>query len=324
MSVTCSVCEGPATSRPVRVRSGTELNLWRCEPCEFEFFALDPTASLAADMLDDSRLKAAGLEIPTAERDFANGIEQSRPYIAEYLESADRDANVLEVGCSWGYLLMLARDAGAKPYGIELNAVRARYVNEHLGIPCDQTMDECERRGITFRKIFLLYTLEHMPDPVHDLERLLRMLSQDGTLVVVTPNLRDPLTDLWRNEAFRRFFYDEHSINYLTPRTVERIMERLGRRKVVITTRQGYSFVNHLSWFLTNAPRTTGIVGGDAFINGITATLTRDEPDSRWDVERRSLAARASELISAFDAQYRKLFEAERYGNQIRFLVRNE
>jgi hypothetical protein len=324
MHVTCSVCGEAVKGKSVRVRSGRELTLWRCEPCEFEFFAHDPTASLTADMLDDSRLKAAGLEIPPLERDFANGIEQSRSYIVEYLESADQEANVLEVGCSWGYLLKLVRDVGAKPYGVELSAVRARFVNETLGIPCDLTLDECERRGIKFRKIFLLYTLEHVPDPVGYLERLLSMLSLDGALIVVTPNLRDPLRDVWRNEAFRRFFYDEHSINYFTPRTVERAMQRLGRRRAVIATRQGYSFANHLSWYLTNAPRTTGVVGGDTFISGVTAALTRQDADPRWDAERKSLGARVADLVAAFDAQYRRVFEEQRYGNQIRFVIRNE
>ncbi len=55
------------------------------------------------------------------------------PYIAEYIEPADRGANVLEIGCSVGYFLKLARDAGAVPYGIEVNTQRADYVNDTAG-----------------------------------------------------------------------------------------------------------------------------------------------------------------------------------------------
>ncbi len=49
---------------------------------------------------------------------------------------------------------------------------------------------------------------------------------------MVTPNLDDTLKDLWRNEAFGRFFYDEHAINYLTATTVDRMLARVHGRQV--------------------------------------------------------------------------------------------
>lgn len=320
MSTNCAICGTAAQSRPIKVRSGKDMTLWHCSPCDFDFFPHDPSQSLAANKLDESRLKAAGLDIPAVEKDFANGTAQSLAYIDEYIDAGDRGRNILEIGCSIGYFLKLAKDAGANPHGVELNTVRADYVNQHLGIPCDTTLEACEARGLKFRKIFMFYVLEYVPDPVAYLQRLVAMLEPGGRLIMVTPNLDDTLKDLWRNEAFGRFFYDEHAINYMTARSVDRMCARLAGVKTDVATRQGYSFVNHTSWFLTNGPRTTGVVGGDRFMEGILGQLKstgRDAAEPRRD----ALAGRLATLVSRFDQEYRGLIESERYGNQIRVVV---
>ena len=317
MQVNCSICGEAAAGRPAKARSGKDLTLWHCAPCDFDFLAHDPTRDLASNKLDESRLKSAGLDIPTRERDFANGTAQSRPYIDEYLRNSAKGANVLEVGCSWGYFLKLAEQAGANPYGVEINGIRTRYVNDELGIPCDANLQECAARGVRFDKIFMLYVLEYVPEPVTYLQRLFDMLADGGKIVIVTPSLDDALKDLWRNEAFGKFFYDEHAINYFTPRAVDRMLSRLGRPDAVVGTRQGYSFVNHISWFLTNAPRTTGVVGGDEFVAQITSRLLADRGNPR----RGALAERLANLISEFDAEYRRILEEDRYGNQIRVVI---
>jgi len=296
--------------------------LWHCAACRFDFFAHDPTGSLAANQLDESRLKAAGLDIPAVERDFENGTQQSRGYIAEYIDAADRGANVLEIGCSWGYFLKLVQAAGAKPYGVELNTVRAGYVNDKLGIACDPSLEACEARGIRFRKIFMFYVLEYVTDPVAYLQRLANMLAPGGALVLITPNLDDTLKDLWRNEAFGRFFHDEHAVNYMTAHAVDRMMARVTGVTPEVQTRQGYSFVNHVSWFLTNAPRTTGVVGGDNFVPGILAQLRGGSQTAAADERGAALASRLADLVAAFDGEYRRTIERERYGNQIRVVAR--
>lgn len=295
------------------------MTLWNCAACEFDFFVHDPSSSLAANKLDESRLKAAGLDIPALEKDFANGTAQSLAYIDEYIDAGDRGQNVLEIGCSIGYFLKLARDTGAKSHGVELNTTRAAYVNENLGIPCDTTLEACEARGIRFRKIFLFYVLEYVPAPAAYLQRLADMLEAGGQIILVTPNFDDTLKDLWRNDAFGKFFYDEHVINYMTAKSVDRMCGKLRGVKTQVDTRQGYSFVNHTSWHLTNGPRTTGVVGGDRFVEGI---LDRLNTPGRAGDSRDALAGRLAKLVAAFDAEYRATIEAGRYGNQIRVVIR--
>lgn len=321
--VSCPICKKPASSHQVRVRSGKEMVLWHCILCEYDFFAHDPTASLAANKLDESRLKASGLDIPTRDADFVNGLKQSRPYIDEYFNTEDKGANILEVGCSWGYFLNLARDAGSSPFGIEVNSLRARYVNNDLGIPCFSDIESCESSGLRFHKIFLFYVLEYIPQPVAYLQRLINMLDDGGSLIVITPNLDDALKDLYRNEGFIHFFYDEHAINYFSLQSIKQIVKYLDKHDARIETRQGYSFINHINWFLTNAPRTTNVVGGDNFVSDFIELLKPKDPRyvPGWGSKHYLLAGELADLIHDFDRNYRQILEKHGYGNQIRFII---
>lgn len=298
------------------------MTLWHCSSCDFDFFAHDPTDGLIADKLDQTRLQAAGLDIPTVERDFANGLRQSMSYIDEYIDASDRGRNVLEIGCSWGYFLKLVQDAGAKPYGVELNPVRMGYVNDKLGIPCEGSLDAYEKRGIRFKKIFMFYVLEYVPEPVGYLQLLVNLLEDDGKLILITPSLRDPLRDLWRNSGFTNFFYDEHAINYFSPLAANRLIGRLCAGESFVSTRQGYSFVNHVSWFLTGAPRTTGVVGGDNFIKDIVSQLRAESPAGQPTVATDSgPAAHLAKMIQDFDLSYKQYLETQELGNQIRITI---
>ena len=312
MTANCPICLGVASGTAIRVRSGKQMTLYQCPTCKFDFFNVDPTELLAANKLDESRLQSAGLDIPTLERDFANGIRQSLPYIGEYVDASDRGRNVLEMGCSWGYFLQLLQQNGVRPHGVELNAIRARYVNDQLAIPCFASLEECEARKITFKKIFLFYVLEYIPDPPAYLKRLMQLLDDDGQIVLVTPNLADPLKDIWSNQAFRKFFYDECAVNYFTPNALRALVAGLAAHESRVTTKQGYSVVNHLSWFLTNGPRTTGMVGGDYYVADIARTLRAGQA---------ALGCVLADKIEEFDTQYRKLIEREDCGNQIHCVI---
>jgi 2-polyprenyl-3-methyl-5-hydroxy-6-metoxy-1,4-benzoquinol methylase len=288
------------------------MALQHCSACDFDFFDVDPTAQLAAGKLDESRLRAAGLAIPDVDKDFANGLRQSQPYVEAYLGEAVRNRNVLEIGCSWGYFLQLVRERGGVPHGLEVNGLRADYVQDKLGIPCHTDLGECERQGRQYHQIFLFYVLEYIPDPVNYLRRLLGLLDADGRIVLITPNLSDALMDLWRNEAFGNFFYDEHAVNYFTTQSVRKLVAKLPASKSAVSTHQGYSVINHLSWYLTNAPRTTGMVGGDYYVGDVTARLKEHGGQ---------LGAELAAALCDFDARYRSLIEAHDYGNQIEVTI---
>jgi len=314
MNIKCSICDSEAQSRKIVVRSGKEMEIFHCNECDFDFFDLDPTSLLAEDKLDESRLKSAGLDIPSIDKDFDNGTKQSLRYLDEFISEKDIGTNILEIGCSVGYFLKLLQEKGVNPYGVELNINRTKYVNECLNIPCFDTLEKCEASEVKIKKIFLFYVLEYIPNPVDYFKRLIAMLDEGGSIILVSPNLDDFLKDAWQNPGFGSFFYDECAINYFTFNATKQFAEALPAKSYQLYTKQGYSFINHTSWHLTNKPRTTGIVGGDIFIEDIVKIFN----NSRVSFKKDSI-----KLLEDFDSQYKKLLEKHNYGNQL-YLVINK
>ena len=317
----CTICDGPVKPRMVRVRSGSEWELHNCSNCRFDFFPHDPSKGLSENKLDESRLQSAGLDIPTIESDFYNGTQQSKSLVHEYLDDADMGFNMLEVGCSVGYFLKLMKDFGCKPYGVEINQSRSDYVNTVLDIPCFTDLAPIEEAGVKFRKIFLFYILEYVPDPVLYLARLLELLEDGGSLICITPNVDDSLKDIWGNNGFNNFFYDEHAINYMSTKTFEVILSKLRYKKANVLTRQGYSFGSHLCWYFTEKPRTTGIVGGDDFVSDISTQILKATTNEHLAERQRSAAMKITGLLQEFDKDYRAILEGEDCGNQIRVTI---
>ena len=309
----CSICNQKCKSNNINSRSGKEINVFRCEECDFNFFNLDPSFALSKNKLDDSRLKSAGLDIPSISKDFENGTKQSEPYISEFIDSKDKDSNILEIGCSVGYFLNLLKEKGVKPYGLELNKIRSNYIREHLRIPCFDNLENCEKANIKFKKIFLFYVLEYIPNPIDYFKRLIKMLDLGGSIILITPNLNDSLKDILKNKGFSQFFYDEFAINYFSVKSAKKFVKHLPLSKFKIYTKQGYSFLNHISWHFTNKPRTTGIVGGDLFVNDLTNLIDSSSVPFKNEMIN---------LFNQLDINYKSILEKNDFGNQIIMILK--
>ena len=308
---TCPICKKTSNISKIKVRNGGKMTLLSCARCEFDFFDKNPSKNFIDDFVEDSRLKSAGLDIPSVEKDFSNGIEQSLPQIEEYFEASDVNKNILEIGCSLGYFLKLLRDKGVIPYGIELNKKRANYVNKVLEINCAESLEEYENSGKRFHKIFLFYVLEYIQNPVGYLRRLINLLNEGGKIILITPNLNDFIKEGLQNVAFKNFFYDENAINYFTEKSIRKVVSALSVTKYKLHTKQNYSFINHLNWYLTNAPKTTGIVGGDNFLEEYSDKLNNEL----------SFTSEIKQLMKNFDDAYKTILENHHFGNQIHLMI---
>lgn len=311
-AINCWVCDENVRQNEVTIRGGHRRLLSICDQCDFHFFAKDNSTDLEEDRLDRIRLESAGLEIPSIENDFANGLRQSEPLIDKYIKNCVPGEDILEIGCSYGYFLKAAQAFGVNVYGVEVNPIRARYA-ENLGIPCRYSIDSYMAEGLKFDKIFLFYTFEYINTPKEYLKNLLKILKKDGSIVLITPNLHDAIKDLYSNHAFKEFFYDDCSVAYYSTKSIQRLIEKLQLTNldIKIETEQGYSVVNHINWYLNDKPRTTGIVGGDIFFDQMRALLKSSNQSYS------NAANELNVLLSNFDAEYKRLIQNHDLGNRI-------
>lgn len=119
---------------------------------------------------------------------------------------ADGEAlRFFEIGCSEGMLLKALKDKGHYAEGCEMNpsvveAGRARLgVTIHMGM--FETMPDAE---IPFDRIVTFHTLEHLNDPHAVLTKCVRMLADDGALLVEVPTGAEDFNTIYHVQFFER------------------------------------------------------------------------------------------------------------------------
>jgi SAM-dependent methyltransferase len=118
--------------------------------------------------------------------------------LAQWLPNKGR---LLDFGCADGYFLELARAEGWEVGGVEASKKMADEVARRLDVPVATSLD-----GLPYRPwdaITLWEVVEHLPEPIAELQRLREHLHPGGVLMLSTPNaghwqaVRAP--ELWKS-----------------------------------------------------------------------------------------------------------------------------
>jgi 2-polyprenyl-3-methyl-5-hydroxy-6-metoxy-1,4-benzoquinol methylase len=97
---------------------------------------------------------------------------------------------LLDVGCGNGEFLAIMRDAGWSVSGVEPDPAAAKIARNVYGIfVTTGSLEDAKLPANSFDAITLSHVIEHVYDPVELLRECRRVLTQDGKLVVTTPNV---------------------------------------------------------------------------------------------------------------------------------------
>jgi 2-polyprenyl-3-methyl-5-hydroxy-6-metoxy-1,4-benzoquinol methylase len=119
---------------------------------------------------------------------FLEQIEELQPQ--PYLK-------LLDVGCSLGYFLDVARERGFKSYGVEVSKDTSQYAREKLGLNvfCG-TLEVAQFPDKTFDVITLWDVIEHVPDPINLLREVRRIMKDDGLIALQSPNMESVIAQM--------------------------------------------------------------------------------------------------------------------------------
>ncbi len=182
----CPVCGFSEGNAPTIRRRG--FSYVRCRGCGTIYLTPVPSVEQIRAFYQNPDYFAGDED--TGYRDYAAMHKALAPHfrrrlgiLAKYLPQRGR---LLDVGCADGYFLELARADGWEVMGLEISEEMARKASGRLNIPIATSLDGLspgELDAITMWEV-----LEHLPDPVAELRRLVQRLRPGGFLMLSTPN----------------------------------------------------------------------------------------------------------------------------------------
>ncbi len=156
-----------------------------------------------------------------------------------WLERFVPNGKMLEVGCSWGKFMDVARDRGWKVAGVELSEKSSAWARSELQLDVftGKLEDSPFIGSHAFDLVVSWHVIEHVPDPLAFLRACRSCLRPGGYLVLKTPNVASLVARLnrgawsWANPVTHLVLF--------SPKTLKNALEKSGFQMKQVLTRRG-------------------------------------------------------------------------------------
>lgn len=237
------MCERPSFPRRSTVPN---YALRACPECKLEFLDPQPDdAALAAIYSDRYFLGETSVE--AAERRSKMKSATGALYL-DALASLIRTANadLLEIGCGHGEVLLEARRRGFRVSGVEISAHAAEAANWRLGAPA-VSVGSIETLALArdhFDAVLAADVIEHVRDPEGWLLRIWELLVPGGILLLITPSL-----DSWSRRALRSRWmeYKLEHLHYFSAASIRLLLERCSFAEIRISPSRKVLTIDYIS-----------------------------------------------------------------------------
>jgi SAM-dependent methyltransferase len=282
--LSCRLCAAPGkglTLRAPHVYGGDETRaFWECPRCgivflspalsheqEAHFYRQEFEKFMEQRSGPDRDWTRAEAHIASNQDHVARRMQILQTFLTEY-------SNVLEIGCSSGFMMDAMQAAGSRCTGVEPSAVFTDYLLSR-GHKVYGSLDALEGdQPPPFDFIVHFFVFEHIADPRSFIRQQLRLLKPEGRILMEVPSATDALTSLYRIPAFERFYWSIAHHYYYTPKSLRYLLDDLGLVYELIPS-QRYDLSNHMVWLGEGRPGGQGRYAG-VFSAELAAQYSRD------------------------------------------------
>jgi SAM-dependent methyltransferase len=233
--------------------------LVRCSVCDLVFVSNPPSADELTELYSFKTGYHSGYASDYGDRSWEN--QRARTHPDDIRRYKERPGRLLDIGCSAGFFLAAARDAGWEVCGVELSEDTAAIARRRFGLDITTGVladDLFPTRS--FDVVTLWDVVEHLPDPISVLTVAQRVLKNDGILLIETPNI-DGLFPRMSYKVANMLNYWPHPeppfhLFQFSKKTARLLLERVGLKTIDTVDRHiplFYSF----GWFsgLVHSPK---------------------------------------------------------------------
>lgn len=207
-------------------------------------------------------------------------IKQSWNFLRQYVV---QPGSLMDIGCGSGGLLHLAREEGWRVRGMELLEYSANNVREDQGIDVvvANFLDYDNPGGELYDVVVLRHVLEHLPDSVHAMNQIGRLLKPGGFCLLEFPNTRSfsyTVKRFFKNRGMRNKKYSAEwrpgHTNEFCRSSFELLLAKTGFELVVWRTYSSKPLANFLYRYFPFASKARALVRTRrAGISGLEANL---------------------------------------------------
>lgn len=240
----CLSC-GSREHSPIFTRNGYELV--RCGACQLAYIRNPPSQDVLEHLYsfaDEYHSEFA--DSATAREQF---LKRGRLYL-RYLSKHARSGRLLDLGCSAGFFMKVARDSGWTVAGLEFSRDSAAVGRRLYGLDiAPGSLCDCDLPEHSFDAITLWDVIEHLPDPMAAMRRAHALLKPGGLVGISTPDI-DGLYPQASLPIGRLINYWTHAeppahLTQFSTKTLSSLMHRAGFEVVETISRRiplSYSF----------------------------------------------------------------------------------
>lgn len=158
---------------------------------------------------------------------------------------------VLEVGCGNGEFLKLCLKFGIDIWGTEPSPEARKRINTDFKERIIASkLDELENLQEQFSTVLLIHVLEHINQPWHTLERLNKLLKNEGIIIIQIPNIESMQARIFgRNWAW--LFVPQH-VAHFSISTIKKLLEETSFQ--IISVKKTLSVFNAGGWAASILP----------------------------------------------------------------------
>lgn len=225
----CLICESNSLSKKGLYLNG---NMLQCNDCNFVFAKKVPS-------IEELIKHYEGY----GRNDYLSPITVKRYHqILDQFEPFRKTNNIIDIGCGIGYFAEVAKERGWNVYGTEFT---------------DEAIAICKKKGINmqqgkvnpshypnehFDMITSFEVIEHINNPLEEIEIFFKILRPGGGVYLTTPNFNS-ISRLLSGPDWTVVGYPEH-LSYYTPSSINKLLNKFGFKKRKVET-TGFSITKH-------------------------------------------------------------------------------
>lgn len=218
----CPVCQGPRATRTLEKGS---YAIYTCMSCEAQFVAPRPSIAELNAFYNQPQYYSEsefGYTDYMGEENLLRTMFRRRLTVIQQL--IGKPGRLADLGCAAGFFLDEAQQAGWFATGTELSASMRTVVRERFGLYVSPTGDEF--RSESFDVITMWEYIEHLIDPLAELQRAAGWLKPGGLVCISTPNTAHLQAVLHPADWWE--YKPPAHLTFFTSSTITRLLERAG------------------------------------------------------------------------------------------------